>query len=189
MLRGIDDNTIIAGAYSDPSLGGVCPMLAAHRAGGRTDLSSFARCWDLYTDARRPRLVTRRELRTLRMFLEHSLEDVTNAPGTSLTDETMVDAAKRIRGERSEHRRNAVVADAIEASRERIPDRAPTGERDRTSELENEEGWAWIQPTRRYDTYRERLAAASEQLSEQRASELLEEGRERRERRRERTPA
>ncbi len=39
---------IIAGAYVDRE-GGVCPMLAAHRAGGRTDLLSFARSWDRFT--------------------------------------------------------------------------------------------------------------------------------------------
>jgi hypothetical protein len=73
MLRGIDDNTIIVGAYTDPRSGGICPMLAAHRNGGRTDLASFARSWDRYTDARRPRPATRREIRTLRSLLEMSL--------------------------------------------------------------------------------------------------------------------
>lgn len=73
MLRGIDDNTIIVGAYTDSRSGGICPMLAAHRNGGRTDLASFARSWDRYTDARRPRLATTREVRTLRALLVSSL--------------------------------------------------------------------------------------------------------------------
>ncbi len=81
MLRGIDDNTIIVGAYTDPRSGGICPMLAAHRNGGRTDLASFARSWDRYTDARRPRLATRREVRTLRYLLETSLI-ADESPGT-----------------------------------------------------------------------------------------------------------
>ena len=51
MLRGIDSNRIIVGAYVDPASGGVCPMLAAHRNGGRTDVAAFARAWDEYTDA------------------------------------------------------------------------------------------------------------------------------------------
>ena len=75
MLRGIDDNTIIVGAYTDPGSGGICPMLAAHRNGGRTDLSSFARSWDRYTDAREPRPATRREILTLVSLLESSLVD------------------------------------------------------------------------------------------------------------------
>jgi hypothetical protein len=41
MLEGIHANEIIVGAYSDRA-GGVCPMLAAHRHGGRTSFVSFA---------------------------------------------------------------------------------------------------------------------------------------------------
>lgn len=75
MLRGIETNTIIVGAYADREIGGICPMLAAHRNGGRIDLASFARCWDRYTDADRPRPATPRELRTLVALLESSLAD------------------------------------------------------------------------------------------------------------------
>lgn len=74
MLRGIGSNRIIVGAYVDPHSGGICPMLAAHRNGGRTDLASFARAWDEYTDARRPRRATRREVAKLRSLLEASLD-------------------------------------------------------------------------------------------------------------------
>src|SRR4051812_49748318 len=42
MLAGIRSNEIIVGAYADRA-GGVCPMLAAHRCGGRTSLLSFPR--------------------------------------------------------------------------------------------------------------------------------------------------
>ncbi|MCB0865549.1 MAG: hypothetical protein KDB58_07550 [Solirubrobacterales bacterium] len=93
MLRGIDDNTIIVGAYTDSSTGGICPMLAAHRSGGRTDLASFARSWDRYTDARRPRLATPREVRTLRSLLVGSLA-YDGAEGS------LAQAAARIRAER-----------------------------------------------------------------------------------------
>ena len=51
MLEGLQRyDRIIVGAYSDRS-GGVCPMLAAHRCGGRTDFRSFARAWDRFTGA------------------------------------------------------------------------------------------------------------------------------------------
>ncbi len=73
MLRGLEANPIIVGAYTDRE-GGVCPMLAAHRHGGRTDFASFARAWDEFTGAgRRPRRATRRELGVLRAHLEVSL--------------------------------------------------------------------------------------------------------------------
>jgi len=73
MLAGIASSRIIVGAYTDRN-GGVCPMLAAHRNGGRTSLASFARAWDRYTGARkRPRRATERELNTLRAMLEASI--------------------------------------------------------------------------------------------------------------------
>lgn len=78
MLRGIATNRIIVGAYVDPRSGGICPMLAAHRNGGRTDLASFARAWDEYTGARRRRRATRREVRVLRTLLEQSLDRETD---------------------------------------------------------------------------------------------------------------
>jgi hypothetical protein len=72
MLDGVESNRIIVGAYTDRT-GGVCPMLAAHRNGGRTSLASFARAWDRYTGVRRPRPATERELNTLRTMLEASI--------------------------------------------------------------------------------------------------------------------
>jgi hypothetical protein len=90
MLEGIRANEIIAGAYTDGS--GVCPMLAAHRAGGRTSLISFARAWDRFafrgarvafpgTRAGRTRRATERELLVLKTHLEASLleDDAPNA--------------------------------------------------------------------------------------------------------------
>ena len=74
MLEGIGRyDRIIVGAYTDRT-GGVCPMLAAHRCGGRTDFRSFARAWDRFTGAgRRARSATERELRTLTAQLEASV--------------------------------------------------------------------------------------------------------------------
>src|SRR5437764_1522477 len=96
MLDGIDSNPIIVGAYTDNE-GGICPMLAAHRNGGRTSLASFARAWDRYTGAYEgARPATRRELRTLRAMLEASLW--TDGPQPSLgsvVDEHLASQAER----------------------------------------------------------------------------------------------
>jgi hypothetical protein len=76
MLKGIRENEIVVGAYTDRQ-GGVCPMLAAHRNGGRTSFISFARAWDAFArveHARRARRATRREVRILETALEASLE-------------------------------------------------------------------------------------------------------------------
>jgi hypothetical protein len=99
MLRGIDTNRIIVGAYVDSESGGICPMLAAHRNGGRTSVASFARAWDAYTDAKRPRRATRREVRTLRSLLEWSLGTSSDLPSGSIAK-----AAAQIRVEREQFR-------------------------------------------------------------------------------------
>jgi hypothetical protein len=73
MLQGVwASERIIAGAYVD-ELGGVCPMLAAHRRGGRTDFLSFAKSWDRFTRAVRMRPATAREVAILISHLEASL--------------------------------------------------------------------------------------------------------------------
>src|SRR5881398_2270271 len=96
MLEGVHSSRIIVGAYVDRD-GGICPMLAAHRNGGRTNLASFARAWDRYTGVKRPRLATRREVRTLRALLHSSLaEDLAGPEAGSIAE-----AAERIRAERA----------------------------------------------------------------------------------------
>lgn len=73
MLDAIERNPIIVGAYTAPG-GGICPMLAAHRNGGRTDYSAFARAWDRYACAgKRTRPATDAELTALRTMLEASI--------------------------------------------------------------------------------------------------------------------
>jgi hypothetical protein len=72
MLEGVRRWPIIVGAYTDRR-GGVCPMLAAHRCGGRTDFLAFARAWDRVTHAKRPRRATEREVGVLIAYLEASL--------------------------------------------------------------------------------------------------------------------
>ena len=94
MLEGLDHNEIIVGAYTD-GRGRICPMLAAHRHGGRTSLASFARAWDAYTGARRrcARPATERELNTLRAMLGASIA-VDELPGL---EEVARDVKKRRR--------------------------------------------------------------------------------------------
>ena len=96
MLDGMNANRIIVGAYTDRQ-GGICPMLAAHRNGGRTDVAAFARAWDEYTGAKRPRRATRREVRTLRTLLEQSLDVDTELERTPIAE-----LAAQIRAEREQ---------------------------------------------------------------------------------------
>jgi hypothetical protein len=104
MLDAIAGNSIIVGAYSAPG-GGVCPMLAAHRNGGRTDYSEFARAWDRYAPAgRRPRLATGGELTALRTMLEASVaEEHVSGPGALARAIADHRGALRSRLRREEH--------------------------------------------------------------------------------------
>jgi hypothetical protein len=87
MLEGVlSSPRIIVGAYTDRE-GGVCPMLAAHRRGGRTNFLSFARSWDRFTHARRRRRATRHELSVLVGLLRASLMDEEHVDLTLAIDE------------------------------------------------------------------------------------------------------
>src|SRR5947208_3615335 len=135
MLEGVLANQIIAGAYSHG--GGICPMLAAHRAGGRTNLIAFARAWDRFAFAgarvMRPRPATARELLILRTHLEASL----------LEDEMpQAELGRAI----AEHR--ALKSESRPERRERAGSARP-GDPDRSRELRQRSGWAWMRIVRR----------------------------------------
>jgi hypothetical protein len=153
MLRGIAANPIVVGAYVDRDSGGICPMLAAHRNGGRTNLGSFARAWDRYTGAKRPRLATRRELRTLRSLLQSSLTDDLGEGGS------IAQAAAQIRAERAELAARRARCPEPEAPSIPEPDEAPI----RIRRVRP----AWTRSARRYDGAPDLLAAAEAQLTEQ----------------------
>jgi hypothetical protein len=155
MLEGVRDSSIIVGAYTDRS-GGVCPMLAAHRRGGRTSLASFARAWDRYTGANgRPRRATPRELKTLTAMLEAS---VLSAEGD--TDLGAAVAEHRsLRAEREQADRPGTANAEFVTPEFDDPD---PGDRDRTAELAPRPGWAWLRVFRRHDEYEAALAQLGE---------------------------
>ena len=108
MLRGIATNRIIVGAYVDSESGGICPMLAAHRNGGRTNVAAFARAWDEYTSPRQPRRATRREVAKLRSLLERSLD-----LDTPLDQVSIAELAAQIRAERRQRAGHVEIPAAV----------------------------------------------------------------------------
>jgi hypothetical protein len=157
MLEGVRRNTIIVGAYTDRR-GGVCPMLAAHRCGGRTDFLSFARSWDRFTRAKgRPRKASERELRVLTAHLEASL----------LSEDTMAgdsgEFAEVIRQHRELMARSGKDRAPL-AEPERESERP--GDPDRAGELRRRSGWAWLRPFRRYDDFSDALERAESERDE-----------------------
>ncbi|MBF6619431.1 MAG: hypothetical protein ITG02_04280 [Patulibacter sp.] len=87
MLDGLREERIIVGAYADRH-GGVCPMLAAHRRGGRTDFLRFAQTWDRFTRApsRGSRTATPRERSVLQRALEASIAASATEPSVALEE-------------------------------------------------------------------------------------------------------
>ena len=155
MLEGVRSNDIIVGAYTDRR-GGVCPMLAAHRCGGRTSFLSFQRAWDRFGRAKgRARRASEREVRILLAHLE-----------ASLLAEERPDLERAIR----EHQH--LVSQHPSAP---SPRRRPRpGDPDRSAELSRRAGWAWLRPFRRYDEYEralERVEAERDALAEDPAAD------------------
>lgn len=119
MLEGIRANDIIVGAYSDRA-GGVCPMLAAHRHGGRTSFVSFAHAWDRFAGVKRKRSARRataRELRVLTTQLEASILAEADLAG-AIADHQAIGRDRRAREARGvgfgwlDERRDQRAADA-----------------------------------------------------------------------------
>ena len=146
MLHGIRENAIIAGAYTHPR--GICPMLAAHRAGGRTSAISFARAWDrfVFRGARvnRPRPATAGEVMVLTAHVEASL--LAEAPDLDL---------------------GAAIASHRELIAQRDPGPVRPAGSDRASELRECDGWSWMRVVR---TYGEHERAVEQLEGEQAAS-------------------
>jgi hypothetical protein len=151
MLEGIATSDIIVGAYATRE--GICPMLAAHRNGGRTSLIAFAQAWDRVAfrgqTSARARRATERELLILRSHLEASLlQDA--APAGEL-------GAARREHETLMARRRTGAARPVE------PDRRP--------ELSTRPGWAWTRVVRRYDEYASILGGIEDAYSRAQADE------------------
>jgi hypothetical protein len=168
MLEGIRHNEIILGAYTSPD-GGVCPMLAAHRGGGRTNAEGFAKTWDRFggVGGRRARRATKRELLILTTHLEMSLlADSEPAPDLAVAvaeHRRLVAASERAARRRHDVDR-AARRERIRATRA-IGAMRP-GDRNRSPELAASHGWAWMRPFRRYDEYERALTLLETQSAE-----------------------
>src|SRR5579875_3821246 len=101
MLDGLARHPIIVGAYSTRE--GICPMLAAHRCGGRTNFIGFAEAWDRFAQrsmrTKRARRATEREILFLRAHLEASLMEDGDGPlaGAIADHRRLLETAARVR--------------------------------------------------------------------------------------------
>lgn len=87
MLVGLGNNTVITGAFGGGD--GACPMMAAHREGGRTSVCSFPQAWDKFCGVAGRQIVrpaTEYEVVILRREIEASLETVAATTATFFAD-------------------------------------------------------------------------------------------------------
>ena len=163
MLRGIRGNRVIVGAYVDKR-GGVCPMLAAHRNGGRTNFGTFARAWDGFTGAKqqKPRRASRREVRTLEGYLEIGLTRDGPAPLDGAPERTLAEEVSEVKATR----RRLAEADAHASAEDALHDvlartyaaaeqrRSETRALEVLAEQEPDSADAWSSELERADTER-----------------------------------
>lgn len=161
MLEAIATNQIIVGAYANRD--GICPMLGAHRAGGRTNAIGFAKAWDRFAfrDSRctRARRATERELLILKTQLEASL--MADDAGAANPDGRADAPGSVLAAARAEHlelvvRRQRDAGRSTEGAHDGRCRRP--GDPDRSEELAHRPGWAWTRLVRRYDDYERVLA-------------------------------
>lgn len=98
MLIGLQSNTVITGAFTGG--GGVCPMMAAHRAGGRTSCVSFPEAWDSFTGVAGRQIIrpaTDYEVAILRREIEASLEPTTSMFAEAIAEHQATVEARRRR--------------------------------------------------------------------------------------------
>ena len=146
---------LIAGSYVAPG-GGVCPLLAAHRCGGRTHdgstgVSTFADVWDRYTgaSASEPRPIEQAERQMLEGLLVASLA----------REQHRREAAER--RERREREARGAIARVRAGRGARLEALlSAQGDENRARELARRAGWAWLGVYRRYDEYRAAVAQA-----------------------------
>jgi hypothetical protein len=165
MLAGLDANTIIVGAYTTGD--GICPMLAAHRCGGRTSTVAFANAWDRFASggSRRcgrriePRPASEHELSILRSYLDTSLL-IEDAARSALTD------AHRDHLQLVARRRGAATA-AASAGRE-------SSDADRSRQVGQRPGWAWSAVVRGVGDYERVLRLVQAELGSAEEGRVLE---------------
>ncbi len=96
MLVGLGNNTVITGAFA--ARDGACPMMAAHREGGRTSCCTFPEAWDRFTGVYGRHLVreaTPYEVQILCEEIEASLVPLPNVLSEAIAEHQAILEARR----------------------------------------------------------------------------------------------
>jgi hypothetical protein len=97
MLHGLGNNTVITGAFAAGG-SGACPMMVAHREGGRTSCCSFPEAWDKFTGVYGRHIVrqaTEYEVQILCEEIEASLVPLPNVLSDAIAEHQAIVEARR----------------------------------------------------------------------------------------------
>lgn len=97
MLVGLQNNTVITGAFAGSGQG-ACPMMAAHREGGRTSCCTFPEAWDRFTGVYGRHIVrqaTPYEVQILCEEIEASLVPLPNVLSDAIAEHQAIVEARR----------------------------------------------------------------------------------------------
>jgi hypothetical protein len=97
MLVGLGNNTVITGAFA-ASKDGACPMMAAHREGGRTSCCTFPEAWDKFTGVHGRHIIreaTPYEVQILCEEIQASLVPLPNVLAEAIAEHQSIVEARR----------------------------------------------------------------------------------------------
>jgi len=97
MLHGLGNNTVITGAFA-ASGQGACPMMVAHREGGRTSCCTFPEAWDKFTGVYGRSIVreaTEYEVQILCEEIQASLVPLPNVLSDAIAEHQAIVEARR----------------------------------------------------------------------------------------------
>jgi hypothetical protein len=119
MLHGLGHNTVITGAFA-ASGQGACPMLVAHREGGRTSCCTFPEAWDKFTGVYGRHIIreaTPYEVQILCEEIEASLVPLPNVLSDAIAEHQAIVEARRQAADVAAQQPVAEPEEAIEAPR------------------------------------------------------------------------
>ncbi len=124
MLVGLGNNTVITGAFAGAK-DGACPMMAAHREGGRTSCCTFPEAWDKFTGVHGRHIIreaTPYEIQILCEEIEASLVPLPNVLSDAIAEHQAIVESRR-------HEATVVEEEAIAARERPVEQEAPAAPR------------------------------------------------------------
>jgi hypothetical protein len=153
MLVGLGNNTVITGAFA-ASKDGACPMMAAHREGGRTSCCTFPEAWDKFTGVYGRHIIreaTPYEVQILCEEIQASLVPVPNVLSDAIAEHQAIVEARRQEATLEQSRALAPEAQEAPAEKRRRRLRITGGHLDLSEAIDEHKSAARNRRTREAD--------------------------------------